>query len=279
MEHHTSQDQMTGKARLIVALDLKTVEHARQLVRDLDNVSFFKIGWSLVSANLRTGDLHKLLADLRAERKNIFFDLKIPDIGNTLAQTVKNLSDEPSARFLTLHADTQLDDITIAKAARGANNNLGLLMVPFLSSTDESDFVQVAPMVVTAGVTFNEWLIARARAALQAGCDGLIASGQAIRLFRNAWPRSTGVVIVSPGIRPAGSSHDDHKRFTTPAQAIEFGADYLVVGRPILNATNPREAAQKIIDEVDSALCKGGSSSSSSGSHSDYLAMTAQPHE
>ena len=134
-------------------------------------------------------------------------------------------------------------------------------------------------MVAATGVTFNEWLIARARAALQAGCDGLIASGQAIRLFRNAWPRSTGVVIVSPGIRPAGSSHDDHKRFTTPAQAIELGADYLVVGRPVVNATNPHEAAQTIIDDVDSVLRNGGSSSSSSGSHSDNLAATTQPHD
>jgi len=101
--------------------------------------------------------------------------------------------------------------------------------------------------------------IASAHAAIEAGCDGVIASGRAIQVCRQAFPRPT--IIVSPGIRQAGASSDDHKRVTTPADAIRLGADYLVVGRPILKDPNPREAAQRIIAEIDRALSGGGTAS------------------
>ena len=93
-------------------------------------------------------------------------------------------------------------------------------------------------------------ILKRARAALTAGCDGIIASGHAIRLCREAFPAA---VIVSPGIRPSGASTDDHKRSTTPAEAVRAGADYLVVGRPILKDPHPRDAAARIINEINTA--------------------------
>ena len=102
----------------------------------------------------------------------------------------------------------------------------------------------------------NEWILARSNAALSAGCDGLIVSGQTIALCRERWPKSTQVNLVSPAIRPTGASFDDHKRFTTPGQAIHLGSDFLVVGRPVLNAPDHVNAAQSIIDEIDGALAE-----------------------
>jgi orotidine-5'-phosphate decarboxylase len=95
------------------------------------------------------------------------------------------------------------------------------------------------------------YILSRAHRALEAGCDGIIASGDAIRICRRAFPQT---ILVSPGIRPAGSSTYDHKRHATPAEAIALGADYLVVGRPILNDKDPHRAAARIIDEIDTAL-------------------------
>jgi orotidine-5'-phosphate decarboxylase len=121
-------------------------------------------------------------------------------------------------------------------------------LVPYLSSLNEEDLRDSG-----GGETDLETHILRlAHRAIEAGCEGLIASGDAIRICRQAFPPPT--IIVSPGIRPAGAAANDHKRHTTPAQAIEFGADYLVVGRPILQAPDPKDAAQRVIDEVDQAL-------------------------
>ena len=123
--------------------------------------------------------------------------------------------------------------------------------MPFLSSLDAADL----PAAAAAGENSLEAVIVkRAQAALGAGCDGIIASGDAIQVCRLAFPST---LIVSPGIRPAGSSTDDHKRHTTPAEAIRLGADYLVVGRPIVKAPDPREATRRIIEEIDQALGVG----------------------
>ncbi len=103
-----------------------------------------------------------------------------------------------------------------------------------------------------AGDDLETYVLKRARRAVGAGCDGIIASGDAIAWCRKAFPHPT--IIVSPGIRPEGSSADDQKRHTTPAEAIRLGADYLVVGRPILRAPDPRAAADRVIGEIDAAL-------------------------
>lgn len=235
---------LTGKDRLIVALDVPAVDEALRIVEQLDNVSFFKIGLQLFI----TGGLPTLLQSLK--QKQVFVDLKVPgDIANTISAVV-DLCVSMKVTFLTLSESMPLPAIAAAAKARNSRNSAHpkFLTVPFLSSFDASDLTLVA-----AGETdLDTFILKRAHAAVEAGCDGMIASGSAIQVCRQAFPRPT--IIVSPGIRPAGSSTDDHKRHTTPAEAIRLGADYLVVGRPILNDPDPREAARRMIEEIDGAL-------------------------
>ena len=235
-------EQLTGRDRLIVALDVPTVAGALEVVGELDNVSFFKIGLQL----FMTGGLTDLLQALR--HKHVFVDLKVPgDISNTIAAVV-DACVTMNVWFLTLSESMPGPSIAAARAARDARRSQHprLLTVPYLSSLDASDLVGEG----SDGRDLNALILKRARAALTAGCDGIIASGQAIRLCREAFPAA---VIVSPGIRPSGASTDDHKRSTTPAEAVRAGADYLVVGRPILKDPHPRDAAARIINEINTA--------------------------
>ena len=243
--------QLTGKDRLIVALDVPTADEALALVDKLPNVSFFKLGWELFVS----GQLPWLIEKL-GKTTDFFVDLKVPgDIGNTIHAVMNVCLRHERVRFLTLSRDVPAQSIGAARRARGARRDPQLLTVPYLSSLDAKDY----PLVPDSGAHANldDYIVARTTAALEAGCDGVIASGEAIRLLRNAYP---AIPIVSPGIRPAGASANDHKRHATPRQAIEYGASHLVVGRPIRNAPNPRDAAQRIIDEITAALDAGGSS-------------------
>lgn len=234
---------LTGKDRLIVALDVPSVDEALAIVEQLDNVSFFKVGLQLFI----TGGLPTLLQAL--SQKQVFVDLKVPgDIANTISAVV-NFCVSMRVTFLTLSESMPLPAIRSARAARDARHSPDpkFLTVPFLSSLDATDL----PDIAAGENDLETFILKRAHAAVEAGCDGMIASGEAIRVCRRAFPST---IIVSPGIRPAGASTDDHKRHTSPAEAIRLGADYLVVGRPILNAPDPRGAADRIIDEIDGAL-------------------------
>jgi orotidine-5'-phosphate decarboxylase len=234
---------LRGKDRLIVALDVNTADEALTVVDKLDNVTFFKIGWQLYI----TGDVVRLLSRLRESGLNVFIDLKIPgDIGNTLKSVVARCA-ELNVKFLTLSDSVPMMAITAAREARGQRSDPKLLIVPLLSSLDAEDLREMA-----REGNAETYIVERARRAISAGCDGVIASGDAIRVCHQAF--GSTIAIVSPGIRPAGASTDDHKRHTTPARAIQLGADYLVVGRPILGDSDPRHAAQRIIDEIDEAL-------------------------
>src|SRR5436309_11801881 len=205
---------LRGKDRLIVALDVPTSDEALRTVDQLDNVSFFKVGWQLFMA----GDLVRLLERLRG--KQVFVDLKVPgDIGNTIRAVVEACV-RLNVKFLTLSESVPPSMIEAATRARGSDDYPKFLTVPFLSSLDESDLKAVA---LNAHLTLDEYILSRASAALRAGCDGVIASGDAIRLCRGRFGQS--LLIVSPGIRPAGASTDDHKRHTTPMDAIRLGAD------------------------------------------------------
>jgi len=261
-------NDLTGTDRLIVALDVPTVDDAIAVVKKLDNVSFFKIGLRLYMAGALAGTLNTLVESLRP-RASIFFDLKFPgDIDTTIATVVADYKDKPYAKFLTLNEFMPVASIRAARLARGDSPTPKLLMVPYLSSLDGAHDLQTA----YGEHDFETFLLKRAHTAIDdAGCDGLIASGNAIALFRKAYPKHTGVVIVSPGIRPLGASHDEHKRFTTPGDAIKLGADYLVVGRPILQDPDPRAAAQRIIEEIDSGLAEMPRSSSAGLGGSGYL--------
>jgi len=238
-----SLDDLPAANRLIVALDVPTVEDALRAVDALPNVSFFKIGYQL----FMTGGLPRLLELLR--QKQIFLDLKVPgDIANTIAAVVE-LCATAGVRFLTLSESMPMPAIRVARDTRNARHSTTpkLLMVPFLSSLDTTDLHEI-----TGEQDLETYILRRAHRAIENGCDGIIASGEAIGICRRAFAHP--VIIVSPGIRPAGASANDHKRFTSPAKAIQLGADYLVVGRPILSAPSPCEAADRIIEEMNGAL-------------------------
>ena len=230
---------------MIVALDVRTHAEAERLVDTLDNVSFFKIGLRLFLA----GDLYGLLQRIRQERSGgIFIDLKMAgDISNTITDFVDHAG-ELGIKFITL-AESRDDVFTrhslaAGRRARGARQIPRFLMVPLLSSLTPANFGR--PELSAA-----DYIVDRGGEMLEAGCDGLIVSGAAIGACRAAF--GPDVVLVSPGVRPAWAGADDHQRLTTPAEAIGLGADYLVVGRPIRKAANPREAAQRIVDEIDAA--------------------------
>jgi len=233
---------LRGKDRIIVALDVPTVDEALASVERLDNISFFKIGLQL----FMTGGLPDLLRALRTKR--VFVDLKLPgDISNTIAAVI-DACVSMNVELLTLSESMPLPAIRAARAAREARHSSHpkFLTVPVLSSLDASDLPAGA-----GGENVEAVIVKRAQSALDAGCDGIIASGDAIQVCRRAFPST---LIVSPGIRPSGAATDDHKRHTTPAEAVRLGADYLVIGRPILKAPDPRGAAQRIIEEIDQAL-------------------------
>ena len=235
---------LTGKDRIIVALDVSTVDEALAIVERLDNIAFFKVGLQL----FMTGGLPSLLQALR--HKRIFVDLKLPgDISNTIAAVI-DACVTMNVELLTLSESMPLPAITAARAARAARHSAlpKFLTVPFLSSLDATDLSEA-----TGENGLDAVIVKRARAALDAGCDGIIVSGDAIKVCRRAFPST---LIVSPGIRPAGASTDDHKRHTTPAEAIRLGADYLVVGRPILKDPDPHGAARRIIEEIDAAFSR-----------------------
>jgi orotidine-5'-phosphate decarboxylase len=243
------QQQLSGQDRLIVALDVPTHDRALELVDLLDNVGFFKIGLELLLA----GDLLRFLQRLQEQKRRtagVFVDLKLGgDIGNTIASLVRQLQ-ALHVKFLTLVESVPLaitlNSIKAAREARGPASDPQLLIVPCLSTMDQED-------LRASGINtdLDSYIVQRARVMINGGCDGLIVSGQAIKLCRSAFPTA---VIVSPGIRPAWASQNDHKRLTTPREAISLGADYLVVGRPITTASDPRGAAQLIIDEMDAAI-------------------------
>ena len=242
---------LAGKDRVIVALDVAAHEDALRLVDALTNVSLFKIGLEL----FLKGNLVELLTRIQ-ERPNhgggVFIDLKLSgDIGNTVASLIRQCQDL-GAKFLTLSetypfSATKATIAAARQARRGADPKL--LMVPFLSSLDESDLREAG---VDSDLTTH--IVARGHKMIDAGCDGLIVSGDAIRACRAAF--GPDVPLVSPGIRPDWSETNDHKRHTTPSEAIRLGSDYLVVGRPITRDASPRDAAQRIIDEIDEALAE-----------------------
>ena len=253
-----------GKDSLIVALDVSTVTEAIDAVETLDNVvSFFKIGLQL----FMTGELPVLLNRLR--NKKVFVDLKIPgDIGNTIGSVIDQCV-AMHVRFLTLSESMPAPAIRAAKAARARHGSdvPEFLTVPFLSSLNRDDL-----KTMTGNEDVNEYILRRASAALEAGCDGIIASGQEIRLCRRAFPET---IIVSPGIRPRGAQTDDHKRFTTPTEAVLMGANYLVVGRPILRSGSPPQVAREIIEEIDQAIEERNRQSRAASSDANYSSATA----
>jgi orotidine-5'-phosphate decarboxylase len=227
------------KDRLIVSLDLPNLESAEAMIARLgDSVTFYKIGYQLVYA----GGL-SLAQKLRAAGKKVFIDVKLHDIGNTVTRGVESLSTS-GATFLTVHAYPQT--MQAAVAGRG-NSGLQILAVTVLTSYNETDLQE-------AGYrhTIADLVATRARQAKALGVDGLVCSPEEVAALRAIV--GDRMSLVTPGIRPEGSSSGDQKRIMTPARAIAAGADYLVVGRPIVDASDPKAAADAIQAEIAQAL-------------------------
>ena len=241
---------LSGKDRLIVALDVPTHEEALTLVEKLDNVSFFKVGLELFLAGNLLGFI-KELQERRSGQGGVFVDLKLSgDIGNTISKFIEGCM-ALNVKFVTLTESMPyvmtIRTIETALKTRGQAEHPKLLMVPLLSSLSDDDLRSEG----IAGADSTQYILERGEKLLVEGCDGLIVSGDAIKACREKFPNAD---IVSPGIRPAWAGSDDHKRLTTPAEAIRMGSDYLVVGRPITKSDDPFAAAKAIIDEMDEAL-------------------------
>src|SRR5579872_2530388 len=225
--------------RLIVPLDLPGVAEAEAMVARLgDSVTFYKIGYQLAFA----GGL-PLVRQLTGAGKKVFVDLKLHDIGNTVARGVESVA-KLGAVFLTVHAYPQT--MKAAVEAR-AGSNLKILAVTVLTSYDDGDLHAAGYRL---GV--SDLVEARAQQAQVLGIDGLVCSPEEAASLRKIVGHQ--MVLVTPGIRPAGTATGDQKRVMTPARAIAAGSDYLVVGRPILEAADPRVAAQAIQAEIKQAV-------------------------
>ncbi|MES2028149.1 MAG: orotidine-5'-phosphate decarboxylase [Pseudomonadota bacterium] len=225
--------------RLIVALDLPDVDAAEAMIARLgDSVSFYKIGYQLGYA----GGL-PLVRKLADAGKKVFADLKMHDIGNTVARGVESVA-KLGASFLTVHAYPQTMQAA-ANASKGSG--LKILAVTVLTSYDNEDLKAAGYQL---GV--SDLVAARAQQAQALGIDGLVCSPEEVaNLRKHIKPE---MCLVTPGVRPAGSDAGDQKRIMTPARAIAEGSDYLVVGRPVMEAADPKAAAEAIVAEITQAL-------------------------
>jgi orotidine-5'-phosphate decarboxylase len=225
-----------ARERLIVALDVPNADEAMALVTRLgDHAVFYKVGLELAMSR----NYFALIDWLLARGKRVFADLKLHDIPNTVAAAVRNLR-ACGASFLTVHGERSV----VEAAAANKGNELRILAVTVLTSISEEDL-----RLDGIGRSIAELAALRARTAVAAGCDGVVASGleaAGLRALLGAAP-----LIVTPGIRPAEDrNRDDQKRIVTARAALESGADYLVVGRPIHAARDPGAAAAALQAEI-----------------------------
>ncbi|MGO4572521.1 orotidine-5'-phosphate decarboxylase [Microvirga sp. 2TAF3] len=226
--------------RLIIGLDVPSIDEARALVDRIgDAGTFYKVGYQLAYAGGFT-----FARELISEGKKVFLDLKLHDIGNTVEEGVHSVA-RLGVTLLTVHAYPQ----TMRAAVAGkAGSDLKILAVTVLTSYDDQDLVEAGYAPVPAA----DLVAKRAAQARDIGIDGIVcAAPEAARVRAIIGPDR---LIVTPGIRPAGSEAGDQKRVVTPGDAIRSGATHLVVARPIVKATDPRAAAQAIISEMAAAL-------------------------
>jgi len=238
-----------ARDRLILALDFPNdpanpnrLMEAGDAFRLVDaagpDVRMVKVGWPLYMAGGTP-----LVRELVARGLGVFLDLKFGDIAETVRRLVEVALRE-KVRMLTLNAD--FGAVRAAAQVRG-DAPLEILTVTLLTSLTQQDLRDLG-----VGLTVDEYVMHRARGALAAGSNGVIASGREARALRDELGRA--FTIVMPGIRPSGSAADDQRRTATPAEAIAAGADYLVVGRPICKAPSPRDATSAILDEMQRAF-------------------------
>lgn len=219
---------------IIVALDLESAQAARELVERLgDAVGFYKVGLELYAAAGM-----EFVRELIARGKDVFLDLKLYDIGETVRRATIQAA-RSGVRFLTVHGSKAV--MRAAVEGRG-ESPLKLLAVTVLTSFDQADLAELGyPCAV------SELVSLRVRNALEAGMDGIVCSPLEVASVRALAPRA---ILVTPGVRSAGAGKGDQKRVATPAEALRDGADYLVIGRQITRAPDPRQEALRILAEV-----------------------------
>jgi len=233
------RDTVAARDRLIFALDVPDRAQAVQWMDRLDDtVSFYKIGLELLAG----GDYFDVLRELARRDKKIFVDLKLHDVPATVAGAVRGLARYP-VTFCTVHCDS----VAMLRAASEVKGDMRLLAVTVLTSNDANDLAALGVAGEPADV-----VIERARLAQIAGIDGVVCSGADLPRLRDALGRN--LLTVCPGIRPAGPSGDDQKRTVDVPTALAQGADYIVVGRPIRNAPDPRAMADSIARQIEQSV-------------------------
>jgi orotidine-5'-phosphate decarboxylase len=223
--------------KIIVALDVSSSKEALALVEQLrDQISFFK-----VALQLFTSEGPEVLRAIRATGSKIFLDLKLHDIPNTVARAVESAT-KLGAQMLTIHLCGSSEMIRAAVSAKP--QELSLLGVTVLTSADEQTLRQV-------GISdkIEDHVLRLAKLGVEAGIDGLVASSHELKMLRQQF--GTKIKLVVPGIRPSWSEAGDQKRVMTPHEALDAGADYLVIGRPIIADPRPSEAVNKILSELE----------------------------
>ena len=224
-------------SQIIIALDVASAEEARSLVDALgDSADFYKVGSELYAVAGMS-----FVRELKARGKRVFLDLKLYDIGEQVKRAVTAIS-AAGVDFLTIHAVKQV----MEAAVEGRGPALKLLAVTVLTSFDEGDLRDDGHTLGLADLVER-----RVGNAMAAGVDGIVCSGLEVAKVRKL--TGPGMTLVIPGVRSAGKSAGDQKRVATPAQAIADGADYLVVGRQVTRAADPRAELLKILDEVCTA--------------------------
>lgn len=230
---------MSADDRLIVALDVPNLLDGGNIVDKLgDSVSFYKIGLGML-----TGGGLALANELKSRGFKVFLDMKLFDIGATVEKAVAGLA-QYDMDFLTVHGDPHV--VRAAVAGRG-DSVTKILAVTILTSLDRNDLD--ASLIKDGAIA--DLVVERARNAFIAGADGVIASPQEAALIRSL-PEAKNKLIITPGVRPAGAALGDQKRVATPASAINDGADHIVIGRPIWQASDPRAAALAVLEELKS---------------------------
>jgi orotidine-5'-phosphate decarboxylase len=229
------------RERLIFALDVTDAAAARRMVEQLgDAVQFYKIGLELFMA----GEYFPLLEWLVARDKKVFVDLKFFDVPATVAAAVRQLRNR-GVTFTTVHGNQ-----AIMEAAAAAKGDVKVLAVTVLTSLDRGDLDDLG-----FHCDVQQLVLSRARRALEAGCDGVVSSGLEAQLLRQHI--DSRLLVVTPGIRPVENRpSDDQKRVVTVDQALGYGADYLVIGRPIRDAADPRAAAELIQEQIAAAVAR-----------------------
>lgn len=241
---------VTPRERLIVALDQGTTAENEALVQKLGGaVLFYKVNWVML---LNPGG-PELLQSLLQQKKQVFLDLKIFDVPNTVREAVATAT-RLGVRFATVHGNKANVDAAVAgrkmAVANGARGDLQILAVTILTSLAASDVHLLYGL--PQDVSLEEHVLKVTRHLVNSGCDGVIASPWEIAGIREAFPDKT--LIVAPGIRLPGESTDDHKRPGHPYESIKAGADYLVVGRSIYQDADPRAKVERYVSEIERGL-------------------------